>query len=346
MLNPRQITTPKKPPDQKQSSTSLTVWITWNTHILQQKRYRILTSDLDPNSSRHRHLNEHQEDISPRKKPKACILEKKLNPARPKISNIESSESFAHHESTPYMYTMPLDWNLTNANVEPRQITTPKKPPGQKQSSTSLTVWITWNTHILQQKRYRILTSDLDPNSSRHGHLNEHQEDISPRKKPKACILKKKMNPARPKISNIESSESFAHHESTPYMYTMPLHWNLTNANVEPRQITTPKKPPGQIKSPTSLTVWITWNTHILQQKRYRILTSDLDANSSRHGHLNEHQGDILPRKRPRRRQSAVEEAKSLHFGKNIESSEACNQQHRIQRNLNLVTKYPIHRIQ
>jgi len=75
-------------------------------------------------------------------------------------------------------------------------------------------------THFAKKKRNRILRNNLDPNSSRHGHLNEHQEDILPRRRPKACILERKiLNPARPKISNIESSNNFAHHESTPYMY-------------------------------------------------------------------------------------------------------------------------------
>ena len=120
-----------------------------------------------------------------------------LNPARPKISNIESSENFAHHESTPNMYQWPFTEIQQMQMLNARPITTPKKPPDQNQSSMSLTVWITWITHILHQKRYRILTSDLDSNSSRHVHLNEHQEDILPgrlllRKRPKACILETK----------------------------------------------------------------------------------------------------------------------------------------------------------
>ena len=34
-----------------------------------------------------------------------------------------------------------------------------------------------------------VRTSDLDANSSRHVHLNEHQDHILPQKRPKACIL-------------------------------------------------------------------------------------------------------------------------------------------------------------
>ena len=211
-----QITTPKKPPDQKEASMSLTVWITWNTHILQQKRYRILTSDLDSNSSRHVHLNEHQEDILPRKRPR------RRHSAREEAKSLQFGK---------------IDWiqrDLKSATLNPakvllinskhhhfvmNQIPTPKKPPDQKQSSTSLTVWITWNTHILQQKRYRILTSDLDPNSSRHGHLNEHQEDILPPEEAKSLHFGKK---------NIESSET----SNQQHRIQRKFCWSVVNTTI------------------------------------------------------------------------------------------------------------------
>ena len=273
---------------------SLTVWITWNTHILQQKSYRILTSDLDSNSSRHVHLNEHQEDILPRKKP------------RSRHSAPEEAKSL--HLETKYW----IQRGLKSATSNPaklllirsqhhhfvmNQIATPKKPPDQKESSMSLTVWITWNTHILQQKSYRILTSDLDSNSSRHVHLNEHQEDILPRKRPRRrhSAPEEAKSLHFGKIDWIQRGlESATSNPAKVLLISSQHHHFVMN------QITTPKKPPDQKEASMSLTVWRTWNTHILQQKSYRILTSDLDSNSSRHVHLNEHQEDILPRKRPK----------------------------------------------
>ena len=119
---------------------------------------------------------------------------------------------------------MTLHYNLTNANVEHKANHNTKEASRTKSiihephSANNMEY-----TNFATKKRYRILRSDLDPNSSRHGHLNEHQADILPRKRPQACILKRNklkiLNPARPKISNIESSENLAHHESTPYMY-------------------------------------------------------------------------------------------------------------------------------
>ena len=261
-----QITTPKKPPDQKQSSTSLTVWKTWNTHILQQKRYRILTSDLDPNSSRHGHLNEHQEDILPRKRPKACIVETKywiqrdlksatLNPA--KVLRIMSQ----HHTCTndPSLKFNKCKCWTQGQSQHQRSLQTRNNHPWASQSENH-------KIHTFCNKKwYSLLRSDLDSNSSRHVHLNEHQEDILPRKRE---AKKKTFCPGRPKAYNLEKLIESSETSNQQHRIQRKFCWSEVNHHFVMNQITTPKKPPDQKQSSTSLTIWITWNTHILQQKR------------------------------------------------------------------------------
>ena len=135
------------------------------------------------------------------------------------------------------------------------------------------------------------------------------EEDILPRKRPKACILKK----------NIESSEAW----NQQHRIQRSCCWSLVNTTIlswtksqHQRSLQTRKNHPWASQSEQH-------GIHTFcNRKTYRILRPDLDSNSSRHVHLNEHQEDILPRKRP----------KACILGKFLESSETWNQQHRIQR--------------
>ena len=89
------------------------------------------------------------------------------------------------------------------------------------------------NDHLLKFNKCKRWTHRL--RTSMHGHLNEHQDDILRRKRPKACILE----------NNIESSETqnqqhwiqrkFCASWVNTIHVPMTLHWNLTDANVEPK---------------------------------------------------------------------------------------------------------------
>ena len=98
------------------------------------------------------------------------------------IFSIDMRQSFYQHLYNIHRKSM---WTHVRNNID-----LPDKGKGRF-SAMAPTHVTRCKTHTLQQKRYRKLTPDLDSNSSRHVHLNEHQEDILPRKRPKACILEK-----------------------------------------------------------------------------------------------------------------------------------------------------------
>ena len=178
------------------------------THFATKKRYRILRSDLDPNSSRHGHLNEHQEDILPWKTPKACVLERK------KIKNIESSETW----NQQHWIQRKFCWSVVKTSFchEPdhntKEAFRPDKIIHEPHSANNMEY-----THFATKKGTGYWDLTWTPTHLGTDTWMNTRKTFCPGRGQKPAFWKRKiLNPARPKISNIESSENFAHRESTP----------------------------------------------------------------------------------------------------------------------------------